>query len=174
MQPSDYKKQQNFSGIENEFAAPCADAVRIVVSIANQSLVVSSLCGKVLNRYPISTSRFGVGFQEGSYRTPVGRFRIAEKIGDSEPAGMVFKARKPTGEFGLESDPRDLVLTRILWLEGLDTANDNTQERYIYIHGTNHEASIGEPASMGCVRMRNRDMLELFERVERGVEVWIV
>ena len=116
---------------------------------------------KLLRRYPVSTSRFGVGTEPGSLRTPPGTFRVAEKFGGGEPLGAVFKSRRPTGENGLGAADDDLVLTRILWLEGAEAANANTRERYIYIHGTNHESLIGEPASHGCVRMRNADVAEL-------------
>ena len=89
-------------------------------------------------------------------------------IGDGEPLGTVFRSRLPTGENGLGAPDEDLILTRILWLEGAEPHNANTRERYIYIHGTNHEALIGEPASHGCVRMRNADIVELFGMVAPG------
>lgn len=126
--------------------------------------------------YPVSTSGFGVGSEEGSLKTPLGRFEVAERIGDSAPLGAIFKSREWTGEVAPLSDrgnPEDLVLTRILWLHGLEPGNANTRERYIYIHGTNHEEAIGTPCSHGCVRMRNADMVELFERVREGTPVSI-
>ncbi len=106
-------------------------------------------------------------------RTPLGRFRICEKIGDGAAVGAVFRGRGATGEFGGEDDPEDLVQTRILWLDGLDAENANTRERFIYIHGTNHEAAIGTACSHGCVRMRNADVIALFDAVEVGDEVRI-
>lgn len=124
-------------------------------------------------RYVVSTSKFGLGTEPGSNKTPTGRFRIAEKIGDGAPLGMIFKSRVATGEFGEEGDPSDHVQTRILWLDGLDADNANTHERYIYIHGTNAESQLGTPASMGCVRMSNADVAELFSRVEIGTAVEI-
>jgi len=123
--------------------------------------------------YPVSTSKFGLGFQEGSFRTPTGRFRIAEKIGEEAPPWMIFKSRLQTGCLADPGGEEDLVLTRILWLEGLDPENENTRDRYIYIHGTNQEELIGTPASHGCVRLRNDDMIELFNRVPEGAPVEI-
>ena len=99
-------------------------------------------------------------------KTPTGRFRIAEKIGAGMPSGTVFKSRRPVKVTKKLLRDADLVMTRILWLDGLDLGNANTHERFIYIHGTNHEESLGKPASHGCIRMRNSDLLELFEQVE--------
>jgi lipoprotein-anchoring transpeptidase ErfK/SrfK len=106
-------------------------------------------------------------------KTPTGRFRIAEKIGTGMPLGTVFKSRVPVKATKKLLRDEDLVMTRILWLDGLDPENANTFDRYIYIHGTNHEEMIGEPASHGCIRMRNADLVELFEVVEVGAPVVI-
>ncbi len=130
--------------------------------------------GKVLRRYPVSTSRFGLGTEPGSFRTPLGRFRVGERFGDGAEHGAIFKNRLPTGENGLGATDDDLVLTRILWLEGDEEGNANTRERYIYIHGTNHEAAIGQPASHGCVRMRNADVAELYDLTAPGTVVTIL
>ena len=143
------------------------------VSVQDQVVQVRSVSGKVLRRFPVSTSRFGLGSEPGSYRTPLGRFCIAEKIGHDAPLGAVFKSRVSTSEMGLHSLDEDLVLTRILWLDGLEPHNANTHSRYIYFHGTNHESRVGEPASHGCIRLRNADMVELFSLVETGTEVFI-
>jgi lipoprotein-anchoring transpeptidase ErfK/SrfK len=121
----------------------------------------------------VSTSRFGLGFEEGSFRTPTGRFMIAEKIGEDAPAGMIFRSRLATGKVAEQGGEEDLVLTRILWLEGLDPQNANTRQRYIYIHGTNQEHLIGTAASHGCIRLRNDDMIDLFDRVREGTHVEI-
>lgn len=106
-------------------------------------------------------------------KTPTGRFRISEKIGAGMPQGTVFKSRRPVKTTAKMLREEDLVMTRILWLDGLDPANANTHDRYIYIHGTNHEEQIGEAASHGCIRMRNADLVELFEQVEVGTPVAI-
>ncbi len=124
--------------------------------------------------YPVSTSKFGLGFEEGSFRTPTGRFRIVEKIGAGAPSGMIFKSRLPIGEIAPQGGDEDLVLTRILWLEGLDPENANTHERYIYIHGTNQEDLVGTPASHGCIRLRNRDVIDLFDRIPAKTSVEIL
>lgn len=148
------------------------------VSVAAQTLeVLDPAAGAVVRRYPVSTSRYGLGTEPGSLRTPLGRFRIGEKFGSGQPLGTVFRAREPVPEVdpavALTSTEADLVLTRILWLEGAEPVNANTRGRYIYLHGTNHEAALGQPASHGCVRMANADVAELFELVPTGTELTI-
>ena len=106
-------------------------------------------------------------------KTPTGRFRIAEKIGEGMPLGTVFKSRRPVKVGKKLRQDDDLIMTRILWLDGLDPGNANTRERFIYIHGTNHEESLGEPASHGCIRMKSADLLELFELVDVDTPVAI-
>jgi lipoprotein-anchoring transpeptidase ErfK/SrfK len=130
--------------------------------------------GNVEKTYPVSTSRFGLGSEPGSYKTPVGRFFVSDKIGADAPLRTVFKSRLPVGEFLDEGGEDDLVLTRILWLSGLEPHNANTRDRYIYIHGTNHELLLGTPSSHGCVRMRNQDVAEFFEMVPEGTPLEIV
>ena len=145
---------------------------RLHISVAKQRLTLKR--GRVTERtYPISTSKFGLGTAEGSYKTPTGRFRIAEKIGAGQPTDTAYKARVPIRASAAELNADDLVMSRILWLDGLEKENANTFDRYIYIHGTNHEEQIGEPASHGCVRMKNADVAELFELVEEGTPVVI-
>jgi len=129
--------------------------------------------GEVIRCYAISTSRFGIGSEPGSYKTPEGRFRISEKIGEGAPPGEIFVGRVPTSRLGEESDEQDHVQTRILWLDGLEPGNANTHERYIYIHGTNAETQIGTPASLGCVRMSNLDVIDLYDHVTIGTPVEI-
>lgn len=124
--------------------------------------------GKLLDEYPISTAEKGMGFDLGSNRTPTGRFRISEKIGGDQPLGTIFKARQPVGLWDGVNLDGDLILSRILRLEGLDSENRNTLERYIYIHGTNREDQIGKPSSHGCIRMCNTDMVALYDRVNVG------
>ena len=147
---------------------------RIVVSIDDQRMEIMN--GSVCNAsFEISTAEKGMGFAMGSHRTPTGRFTICEKIGDGMPVGTIFKARSPVGRWqpGDACDD-DLVLTRILRLDGIDASNRNTLERFVYIHGTNQEELIGRPAGHGCVRLRNDDMLALFDRVAAGDVVEIV
>src|SRR5688500_10823235 len=145
---------------------------KITISVKKQELALK-LGRKKLAAYPISTSRFGLGSKEGSLKTPTGKFRIAEKIGEGMPLGTVFKSRRPVKATKKMLREDDLVMTRILWLDGLEPRNANTYERCIYVHGTNHEGQIGEPASHGCVRMRNRDLAELFDRVGVDTPVMI-
>jgi lipoprotein-anchoring transpeptidase ErfK/SrfK len=146
--------------------------MQIAIHVPSQTLDL--LDGEILlRRYAISTSRFGIGTEEGSNKTPPGRFRIKEKHGDGAGPGEIFVSRQPTGTFGTEEDENDNVQTRILWLDGIDPENANTYARYIYIHGTNAESLLGTPASHGCVRMSNSDVIDLFDRVEVGTPVEI-
>ncbi|MGJ8673230.1 L,D-transpeptidase family protein [Rubritalea sp.] len=129
---------------------------------------------KPLATYTISSAKNGIGSEEGSLKTPLGRFVVSEKHGHDAPLHTIFKGRKPVGKW----DPcdcchDDLVTTRILWLDGIDEDNANTKSRYIYIHGTNHEDKIGTPQSCGCIRMSNQDILELFENVTENTPVTI-
>jgi lipoprotein-anchoring transpeptidase ErfK/SrfK len=129
--------------------------------------------GEVLRSYPVSSSRFGIGTEEGSMKTPLGNFRIAEKIGHDTEPGTIFKARVALGPDDPLPETEDLITSRILWLDGVDEENTNTRERFIYIHGTKHEDKIGLPASHGCIRMRNDDVIELFELVDETTQVVI-
>ena len=147
--------------------------MRIFVHVPSQTLDLIDDTDSLLRRFVCSTSAYGLGFEPGSNKTPTGQFRVAEKHGDGAPAGMIFKSRQPTGEFGREGDETDHVQTRILWLEGLDPENANTKERYIYIHGTNSESKLGTPASHGCVRMANEDIIDLYAMVPVGTKVAI-
>ncbi|MFT5465856.1 MAG: L,D-transpeptidase YbiS [Verrucomicrobiales bacterium] len=148
---------------------------KIEVSVAQQLLRLYE-DDQVLGEWPVSTSKFGEGYEEGSYKTPLGKFKVAEEFGDDQPIGTIFKSRLPIGvrDDGEDSTSDDLILSRILWLEGLDDDNANTKDRYIYIHGTNHEHDIGKPASIGCVRMKNADVVSLYEKVTVGTLVEIV
>jgi L,D-transpeptidase YbiS len=145
---------------------------KIHISIGRQRLTLKR-GRKTLRAYPISTSRFGLGSEGGSMKTPLGKFRVAEKIGHSAPAGTIFKSRvalKP-GDPLPKTD--DFVTSRILWLDGLEEHNANTRDRFVYIHGTKHEDKIGTPDSHGCIRMRNEDVIELFDLVEKDTPVVI-
>lgn len=150
----------------------------VVVDIAAQTL---SFAGE---RYAVSTAANGAGEQSGSYRTPRGRHIVRAKIGGGMPENAVFVARRPTGEIytpqlAQESPRDDWILTRILWLRGCETGKNrggevDTMRRYIYIHGAPDSARMGAPGSAGCIRMRNRDILEFFDRVPAGAPVHIV
>src|SRR5882724_10238147 len=145
---------------------------KIDVSVRDQRLILTR-DGEKLRSFRISTSRFGIGTEEGSLKTPLGNFRIAEKIGDNAPPGTIFKARVALGPDDPPPDTEDFITSRILWLDGLDEHNANTRDRFIYIHGTKHESKIGSPASCGCIRMRNADVVELFDLVDETTEVVI-
>lgn len=147
--------------------------MRIFVHVPSQTLDLLDDSGVLVRRFVCSTSRFGLGTEPGSNKTPLGRFRIGEKHGEGAAPGEIFRSRKPTGEVGREGDETDHVQTRILWLEGLDEANANTRERYIYIHGTNAEGALGSPASHGCVRLSNLDVITLYDEAPEGTEVVI-
>jgi len=144
----------------------------IHISIRDQRLTLRD--GETpIRTYPVSTSRFGIGTEEGSMKTPTGQFRVAEKIGSDMPSDTVFQSRAPLQPGDPLPPTEDLVMSRILWLDGLDEHNANTRDRFIYIHGTKHEDKIGIPDSHGCVRMRNTDVVELFALVDEGVPVII-
>ena len=157
--------------------AGCAQKDRIHtvrVSVADQKMTVYRK-GAPIALYDCSTSKFGLGDQRGSYRTPLGRLEVAKKIGQGEPIGMKFKSRRPTGEIvPIDAPGRDPIVTRILWLRGLEAQNAKAFSRGIYIHGTAEERNIGRPASYGCIRMRSRDVISLFNTVGEGARVEIV
>jgi L,D-transpeptidase YbiS len=144
----------------------------IHISIREQLLTLKD-DEKPVRTYPVSSSRFGIGTEEGSFKTPLGRFRVAEKIGGEMPAGTIFRSRVPLKRDDPLPPTEDLVMSRILWLDGLDEHNANTRDRFIYIHGTKHENEIGSPTSCGCIRMRNADVVELFDLVDHGTPVMI-
>jgi hypothetical protein len=128
--------------------------------------------GRAIARYPVSTSKFGLGDVPGSNCTPLGKMAVAQKIGAGAPLGMKFKSRQPTGEIVAVNAPgRDPIVTRILWLRGLEAGNANAFDRMIYIHGTPEEARMGTPASYGCIRMRSRDVTQLFDTLGKGARV---
>jgi hypothetical protein len=138
--------------------------------------------GELVRSYAVSTSKRPPSNVKNSLGTPRGLHEIAERIGAGQPPGMVFKARVPTGKHYFEHPDgganEDLITGRILWLRGLEPGVNrggevDTYERYVYVHGTNHEDRIGEPLSSGCVLMRNLDIVELYEEVRAGDLVWI-
>src|SRR6059058_1864398 len=147
---------------------------QIVVSTREQKLALIDR-GNVLAIYPVSTSKFGLGDWRGSRFTPLGKLEIATKIGDNAPPGAVFKDRRRTGEIVAPDAPgRDPIVTRIIWLRGLEWQNANAFRRDIYIHGTPEERNIGLPVSYGCVRMRSEDVIKLYDVMGRGARVSIV
>ena len=145
----------------------------ITINISKQALEYK---GK---SYSISTAKNGIGEVEDSYCTPTGKFKIAEKIGANLELGSVLVDREPTGEIynadlAKKNPDRDWILTRILWLDGVEVHNRNTKNRYIYIHGSPDETQIGTPGSKGCIRMHNNDVIELFESIQSGEDVIII
>jgi L,D-transpeptidase YbiS len=156
---------------------------RILISIPQQSLDLIDDQGALVRRYPVSTASKGAGEKAGSNCTPRGRHVIRARIGAGMPSGAVFVGRRPTGEvhtreLAAANPERDWILTRILWLSGCEPGINrlgevDTMRRYIYIHGCPDGAPIGTPGSIGCVRMRNADMIELFDRVPVGTAVEI-
>ena len=145
----------------------------ITIKISEQSLEYK---GK---SYSISTAINGTGEIEGSYCTPTGKFKIAEKIGSNLELGSVLVEREPTGEIyntnlAKKNPDRDWILTRILWLDGIEVHNQNTKNRFIYIHGSPDETKMGMPGSKGCIRMHNYDVIELFESIKSGENVIII
>jgi lipoprotein-anchoring transpeptidase ErfK/SrfK len=146
----------------------------IVVSVPEQKLVVVQN-GLRVAQYSISTSKFGLGDRPRSYATPLGTLEVASKVGDGAPQGAVFKGRRRTGEVLRPNAPgRDPIVTRILHLRGLDSGNSRAYSRGIYIHGTPEERKIGSPASYGCIRMRSKDVVKVFNSVPVGTKVEIV
>jgi len=156
----------------------------VKINIEKQQLQLLDESGAVLNEYSVSTSKYGAGNANGSEKTPLGLHRIAEKLGGAMPVNEVFIGRLPHGNLeecqarGVDL-PDDVIMSRILWLEGMEPGRNkggyvDTYQRYIYIHGTNHEDDIGTPQSIGCIRMRNDDIVELFRLIEVGSEVNIV
>ncbi len=153
------------------------------ISIADQALEVVD-DGVVTRRYPVSTALNGAGERNGSYCTPRGRHVVRAKIGTDQPLGTVFVRRRPTGEihtpeFAAANPRRDWILTRILWLSGCERGFNrggdvDTMRRYIYIHGTPDSVELGRPGSIGCIRMRNTDLVELFDAVPAGTPVDIL
>lgn len=149
-------------------------ATSIVVSVPDQKLAILEN-GVTVAQYPVSTSKFGLGDRVNSYATPVGSMEIAQKIGDNAPLGSVFKSRQRTGEILRPNAPgRDPIVTRIMWLRGLESQNSQAYDRGIYIHGTPVEKLIGRPASYGCIRMRSRDVVRVFDATPVGTKIDVV
>jgi len=152
----------------------CGTSKRLVVNVDQQRIALYDK-DEFLASYPVSTSKFGLGDRPGSYKTPLGTMKIAEKFGGGARSGAVFKSRQATGEVLPPNAPgRDPIVTRILWLKGTQMHNRHAHQRYIYIHGTPEERHIGKPASYGCIRMRSRDIIDLYRRVPKGATVTVV
>lgn len=145
----------------------------VVVSVKDQKLGYYKQ-GKLTKEFKISTSKFGIGDQPGSCRTPLGKAEVIAKIGNGLPPGAVLKSRQWSGEIVKPNAPgRDPIVSRILWLRGLERSNRNCFDRFIYIHGTTEENRLGQPASYGCIRMGARDVVELFNETGIGAKVVI-
>lgn len=158
--------------------------MHIRIALADQTLTLFDDAGLAKKVYPVSTAARGAGERRGSYQTPRGRHVVRARIGAGAPRAAVFVGRRPTGEvcdaaLYAAAPERDWILTRILWLSGLEPGHNrlgevDTMRRYIYIHGTPDAVALGVPGSHGCVRMNNDDLIELFERTPAGTVVEIV
>ena len=158
--------------------------MKIIIHIPEQTLELYGDAGQMLRRYAVSTAANGVGEIFGSYCTPRGKHIIRARIGAGQPVNTVFVQRRPTGEIyspqlGAQFPDRDWILTRILWLSGCETGfnrlgKNDTMRRYIYIHGSPDSVQFGVPGSHGCIRMRNTDLIELFDAVPAGTAVEII
>jgi lipoprotein-anchoring transpeptidase ErfK/SrfK len=147
---------------------------QLVVSIPEQKLAVV-VNGKIYKTYKISTSRYGEGDSLGSWCTPTGHMAVATKIGGTVPYGGVFEGRRFTGEvLSVNAPGRDPIVSRIIWLRGLDYTNKNAYHRCIYIHGTPQEDTLGKKASYGCVRMASSDVIEVYNWITTGTDVAVV
>jgi hypothetical protein len=148
-------------------------AAEIFVSVPDQELALLDR-GKVIARYPISTSKFGIGDGMGTYRTPLGTLFVSGKFGDHLAAGAVIKSRVATGEIVDPNAPgRDAIVSRVIWLRGKEVQNRAAHDRCIYIHGTREERRIGKPSSFGCIRMRSKDIIPLYNLAHVGMHVTI-
>ena len=156
------------------FAMQLDPVHRLIISVRDQKLMLLENGAKVAT-YPVSTSKFGLGDFLGRMTTPLGYLMVAQKIGDNAPTGAVFHNRRFTGEILAPNAPgRDPVITRIIWLRGLEAQNARAFYRCIYIHGTPEEKTIGQPASYGCIRMKSGDIAALYNHVPLGALVQII
>jgi lipoprotein-anchoring transpeptidase ErfK/SrfK len=145
----------------------------MIVSVSDQVLALVDR-GKLIARYSISTSKFGTGDSATSFRTPLGTLFVSAKIGDRLPPGTVIKNRIRTGEIvAVDAPGRDPIVSRVIWLRGMEAQNRAARDRCIYIPGTPEERRIGKPASFGCIRMRSRDIIDLYDHVHIGTHVLI-
>jgi lipoprotein-anchoring transpeptidase ErfK/SrfK len=155
-------------------ATPVDTSSQLIISVRDQKLMLLQNGGKAAT-YPVSTSMFGLGDAWGRMTTPLGYLTVEKKIGDNVPTGAVFHSRRLTGEILQPNAPgRDPVITRIIWLRGLEAQNAHAFQRCIYIHGTPQEKTIGRPASYGCIRMKSSDITALYDRIPLGAVVQII
>ncbi|MEP7016229.1 MAG: L,D-transpeptidase [Verrucomicrobiota bacterium] len=156
-----------------ETACALSPATEIIVSIPDQELALVDH-GRLIVRCPISTSKFGIGDSNGSYRTPLGTLFVSGKFGDHLASGAVIKNRVATGEIVDPNAPgRDAIVSRVIWLRGKEAQNRSAHDRCIYIHGTPEESRIGKPASYGCIRMRSKDIITLYCLAHVGMHVTV-
>lgn len=157
--------------------------ISLLIRISEQALYVLDELEEVVQQYPVSTSKYGVGNKQGSFKTPLGKHSIKQKIGEQAALNEVFIGRQPIGVLAdLQEQkaelPEDIITSRIMWLQGLEPGVNqgddiDSYQRYIYIHGTSDEDKIGTEASHGCIRMRNDDVIDLFDQLDEGCEVLI-
>src|SRR6201987_156165 len=153
---------------------PLDTSSQMIISVRDQKLMLVRN-GEKVAIYPVSTSMFGLGDAWGRMTTPLGYLAVEKKIGDNAPVGAVFHNRRMTGEILQPNAPgRDPITTRIIWLRGLEAQNAHAFKRCIYIHGTTEEKKIGQPASYGCIRMKSKDVAELYNQVPVGAVVQII
>jgi lipoprotein-anchoring transpeptidase ErfK/SrfK len=156
-----------------QIARALSPATEIIVSVPEQQLAVIDR-GKLISKYRISTSKFGLGDGNATYRTPLGMLFVSAKFGDRLLVGAVIKNRVPTGEIVNPNAPgRDAIVSRVIWLRGMEQQNRGARDRCIYIHGTPEERLLGQPASFGCIRMRSRDVIALYDFAHIGMHVTI-
>ena len=171
---------QAFNEVNTQFELDEGEDVLIIDGETQKIYLVDETAGfRINSTYDISTGKPGFGNKSGSNKTPLGIHKIKEKYGEDALKGSIFKARRNTGKLARiyteEYDsPRDFVTSRIMWLDGCENDNKNSHSRFIYIHGTPEEGLIGNPASHGCIRMKNEDVIELYEIVDPGTYVSII
>lgn len=179
--PDMQRLQKHYRQISEAAGGTVADTAILIDGYDNKLFLVQARSGSIdiLKSYDISASKYGYGAERGSNQTPGGIHMIAGKYGDEQPLGMSFYDRRPTGEIAtiytdstnVDADP---VTSRIIWLKGMEEGNRTSYWRFIYIHGTHEEGLIGTPQSKGCIRMRNEDVIELFDMVREGMYVNII
>ncbi len=162
------------AGAAEIVAPPSVPPCQVLISVPDQRLAVVR-DGELVARFPVSTSRFGTGDSFYSYKTPLGELKVCDKIGGNLPPGAVIHHRAATGEvLPVNAPGRDPIVTRVIWLDGLEPQNKNARGRGIYIHGTPQEWTIGKPMSWGCIRMRSQDVIKFYNEIPVGTVVSII